>query len=171
MFFPWILESLPPLPRQHSAAIGCTKIYQPIGLTIHSHWAESFEGPLKLCRQGKGCSELWKKHNFSWTPCMSGYVVKRICEKLSCEDCKLSLKGHQKQGLIFTREYNSEQKNPVSFLIVRFVLQNLFSEANCKRIGLGKKYFFDYVNIKIVNTFITLHSVMMKTMDSHCYEC
>ena len=24
-FFPKILESLPPLPRQHSAAIGCTK--------------------------------------------------------------------------------------------------------------------------------------------------
>ena len=103
---------------------------------------------------------------------MSGYVVKRICEKLACEGCKLSLKGHQKQGLICTREYNSEQKNIVypSFLIVLFVLQNLFSEANCKRIGSGKKYFFDYVNIKIVDTFISLHSVMMKTMDNHCYD-
>ena len=28
MFFQRILESLPPLPRQHSAAIGCTKSYQ-----------------------------------------------------------------------------------------------------------------------------------------------
>ena len=32
VFFPRILESLPPLPRQHSAAIGCTKNYQPIGV-------------------------------------------------------------------------------------------------------------------------------------------
>ena len=36
-FFPRILESLPPLPRQTSAAaIGCTKIYQPIGVTVHN---------------------------------------------------------------------------------------------------------------------------------------
>ena len=43
-FFPRILESLPPLPRQDSAAVGCTKNYQPIGVTVHSHCVESFEG-------------------------------------------------------------------------------------------------------------------------------
>ena len=32
MFFPRIIESLPPLPRQHSADIGCTKI------TRQSEW-------------------------------------------------------------------------------------------------------------------------------------
>ena len=63
-FFPRILESLPPLPRQHSADIGCTKNYQPIGVTIHSHCVESFEGLLQLCRRGRGCSELWEKYNF-----------------------------------------------------------------------------------------------------------
>ena len=36
-FFPRVLESLPPLPRQHSPAIGCTKNQQPIGVTVHSH--------------------------------------------------------------------------------------------------------------------------------------
>ena len=35
VFFPRLLERLPPLPRQHSAAIGCTKNYQPIGVTVH----------------------------------------------------------------------------------------------------------------------------------------
>ena len=35
VFFPRILESLQHLPRQHSAAIGCTKNYQPIGVTVH----------------------------------------------------------------------------------------------------------------------------------------
>ena len=58
--FPRILECLPPLPRQHSAAIGCTKYFQPIGVTVHSHCVETFEGLLQRCRRGRGWSELWK---------------------------------------------------------------------------------------------------------------
>ena len=58
VFFPKIIEILPPLPRQHSAAIGCTKNYQPIGVTVHSHCVESFEGLLQRCRRGMGYSEL-----------------------------------------------------------------------------------------------------------------
>ena len=57
-------ESLQPLPRQHSAAIGCTKNYQPIGVTVHLHCVESFEGLLQWCRRGRGCSELWKNTIF-----------------------------------------------------------------------------------------------------------
>ena len=68
MFFSRAFESLLPLHRQHSAAIGFTKYYQPIGVTVHSHCVESFEGLLQRCRRGRDCSELWKKHNFSWTP-------------------------------------------------------------------------------------------------------
>ena len=45
-FFPRIHESLPPLPRQYSAAIGCTKNPQPIGVTVLSHCVECFEGLL-----------------------------------------------------------------------------------------------------------------------------
>ena len=41
VFFPRILESLLPLPLQHSAAIACTKNYQPIGVIVHSHCVES----------------------------------------------------------------------------------------------------------------------------------
>ena len=45
-FFSRILKSLQPLPRQHSAVIGCTKncTKKPIGVTVHSHCVESFEG-------------------------------------------------------------------------------------------------------------------------------
>ena len=40
VFFSRILESLPPLPRQqHSAAIGCTKNYQPIGVILYTRIA------------------------------------------------------------------------------------------------------------------------------------
>ena len=59
-FFLRILKSLPPIPRQHSAAIGCRKNYQQIGVTVHLHCVESFEGLLQRCRRGSGCSELWK---------------------------------------------------------------------------------------------------------------
>ena len=37
VFFPRILEKLPSLPREQSAAIGCTKNFQPIGVTVHSY--------------------------------------------------------------------------------------------------------------------------------------
>ena len=104
---------------------------------------------------------------------MSGYVVKRICEKLSCEDCKHVLTGNQKKGLIFTREYHSEQKNlvyPSKFAHRVLCVAESVLRSELKKNWLGKKYFFDYVNIKIVNTFISLHSVMLKTMDNHCYD-
>ena len=64
MFFPRNLESLPPLPRQHSAAIGCTKNYQPKGVIVHPQFVESIEGLLQQCRRGRGCSELWNKNIF-----------------------------------------------------------------------------------------------------------
>ena len=64
-FFPRILESLPLLPRQHSAAIGCTKKYQPIGVTVHSHCVESFEG-ISYSDVGEGGVAVnCEKHNFS----------------------------------------------------------------------------------------------------------
>ena len=63
-FFLRILESLSSLPRQHSAAIGFTKNYQPIGVTVHSHCLESSEGLVQRCRRGRGCIELWKITQF-----------------------------------------------------------------------------------------------------------
>ena len=42
-FFPKNLDSLLPLPRQHSNAIGCTKNYQSIGVTVHSHYVKSLK--------------------------------------------------------------------------------------------------------------------------------
>ena len=104
---------------------------------------------------------------------MSGYVVKRICEKLSCEDCKHVLTGNQKHGLIFTREFNSEQEKlvyPSKFVHRVLCVAESVLKSELEKNWLGKKYFFDYVNIKIVNSFISLHSVMMKAMDNHCYD-
>ena len=64
-FFPRIFESLPPLPRQHSAAIGCTKNGTK---KVHSYCVESSEGLLQRRRRGRGCSAFRKKHNVSEHP-------------------------------------------------------------------------------------------------------
>ena len=66
IFFPRILESLPPL----LLALGCYwlyKNYQPIGVTVHSHCVESFERSL-IARRGRGCSESWKNTFFPEHP-------------------------------------------------------------------------------------------------------
>ena len=63
--FPRILESLPPLPRQHKAAIGCTKNYQPEGVTVNSHCVER---ALKVSYSDVGEGGVavnCEKHNFS----------------------------------------------------------------------------------------------------------
>ena len=85
VFFSRILESLPPLPRQHSAAIGCTNHYQPIGVTVNSHCVESLK--LSYSNLGEG-DAVNGETKFSWTPCI--YVA----------DCNLtpSLDGMQKRG-------------------------------------------------------------------------
>ena len=60
-----------------SQALGCYmlyKNYQPIGVTVHSHCVESFEGLLQRCRRGRGCSELWKTHFFLNTLYMNANV-------------------------------------------------------------------------------------------------
>merc|ERR1711860_140087 len=67
-FFPRILESLPPLPRRHSAAIGCTKNYQPIGVTLHSHCVGSFEALLQRCRRGGDTIDCKKNTIFPELP-------------------------------------------------------------------------------------------------------
>ena len=67
-FFPRILESLPPLPRQHSPSIGCLDNYHPIGVTVHSHCVESFEGLLQRCRRGMGLQRIVKNTIFPEQP-------------------------------------------------------------------------------------------------------
>ena len=41
-----------------AGAIGCTKNNQPMGVTVHLHCVESFEGLLQRCRRERSCSEF-----------------------------------------------------------------------------------------------------------------
>jgi len=40
VFFSKNFRKFAPLPRQHSAAIGCAQNYQPMEATVHSHSVE-----------------------------------------------------------------------------------------------------------------------------------
>ena len=44
------------------SAIGCTKNYQPIGMTVHLHSVESFEGLLQRCRREGGVAVNCEKN-------------------------------------------------------------------------------------------------------------
>ena len=50
--FARIPKSLPTLRRHYSAAIGCTKNNEPIGVTVHSHCIESFKVPYNDVGEG-----------------------------------------------------------------------------------------------------------------------
>ena len=62
-FFPGILENLPPLPRQHSASIGCTKNYQPIGVIVHSIALRALKVYYSIVGEG-GVAVNCKRNNF-----------------------------------------------------------------------------------------------------------
>ena len=81
VFFQRILESLPTFPRQHSAAIGCTKKNTSNRSDSKSHCVDSFEGFWQRYRRGRGCSGLWKNTIFPEHP---------------VHICKLVNKGYQK---------------------------------------------------------------------------
>ena len=71
VFLPRILESLPPLPRQHSVAIGCSKNYQPKGVTMYTRIAvRALKVSYSDACEGGVLQWNVKKHNFSWTPCI-----------------------------------------------------------------------------------------------------
>ena len=57
VFHEFPLSVLPP-PRKDLAAIGCSEIGRPIGVTVHSHCVDSFKGLLQQCKRGRGCSGL-----------------------------------------------------------------------------------------------------------------
>ena len=63
------------------------------------------------------------------------------------------------QGLVF----------PSRFVFKALCIAESVLRCELEKDWLGKKYFFDYVNIKICNSFVSIHSIMKK-MDNHCYD-
>ena len=113
MFFPRILVSLPPLPRQPSAAIGCTKNYQPIGVTAHCD--ESFEGLLQRCRRGRCCSEMWKKTQFFLNTLYMPFVAQRLNDTIS-ESIKAWM--HRSRGCQYMRVKTWEKSRHLKKLLI-----------------------------------------------------
>ena len=69
----------------YSAANGCTKNHQRIGVTVHSHYFESLEDLLQQWRRGRGCSELWKNAIFPEHPVGKRYAFEIFFESQNSE--------------------------------------------------------------------------------------
>ena len=129
-FFLKFLESLPPLLRQHSAAIGCTKNYQPIGMTVHQRCVESFDGLLQRFRRGRGCSESWKttifiehpqvvlKKTLNLTIACAYNIWKRMCQRLITDY------GRQLSGRYFYLYYPNQTYHVVGILLTALKLKS-----------------------------------------------
>ena len=89
---------------------------------------------------------------------ISGYVVKRIKEKVSCTECVDSLVGSprtQSVDLITTKDYGEFMSYPSSFAQkVMNTADKIIEEEIKSGNWLQKKYFFDYVCLKITKVFI-----------------
>ena len=99
---------------------------------------------------------------------IGGYIEKRVCSKLSCSECLESLKTLQFEGLI-----KSQDDVECFIQVILFKKQPNFLKTlsiELQKNWLRRKYLFDYVNIKICNVFVLLHSNLFLTMDNHCFE-
>ena len=82
---------------------------------------------------------------------VSGYVVRRIYDTLSCDICKTSLTGKQRMGsLIMTREYDSCDQKLV--YPCEFVNRSLSLSESLLRSELKKKLFAQKVFFLIMST-------------------
>ena len=77
----------------------------------------------------------------------------RITSQLTCMKCINVLKSDKHPGLIECRD-------------IIHVCEIVLSQELEKN-WMGKKYFFDHVNLKFCNSFISLHSCMIKLLDNH----
>ena len=89
---------------------------------------------------------------------VAGYVVKRIKEKLTCTECIDSLLGSpalRPASLITTRDYGEFMSYPSHFAQnVMNTADKILDEEMKNGNWLQKKYFFDYVCIKIAKVFV-----------------
>ena len=101
---------------------------------------------------------------------IGGYIVMNVAKKLSCEDCILSLTTDPYAGLIQTRDIGEKLKYPSLFVQKTLQIAEKVLQIDLNPTCLMKPYYFDFVKIKICNSFVSLHSEIFRNMDNHCYE-
>lgn len=104
---------------------------------------------------------------------VSGFIVKKIKCKTDCYNCIKSLESGQKAGLTSLREIdqtNSKLVYASEFVVKVVKLAEQIVIGELEKNWLQKKYFFDFINIKICNAFVSLFGNIFKLMDNHSYD-
>ena len=91
----------------------------------------------------------------------------RITSQLTCMKCINVLKSDKHPGLIECRDISNKMSYPSEFVKKLIHVCEIVLSQELEKNWMGKKYFFDHVNLKFCNSFISLHSCMIKLLDNH----
>lgn len=104
---------------------------------------------------------------------ISGFVVRQVSCKLSCRECTESLNTGQSvnNSLTKIRDFGNLLMYPSDFVKkISEISEKILKVELSGNSWLSKKYFFDFIVMKICNSFVSFHGDILKTMDNHCYE-
>ena len=59
---------------------------------------------------------------------------------------------------------------PSEFVVKVLLIAEQVLTIELEKNWLSTKYYFDFVKVKISNTFVQLYGAMLKDLDEHCYE-
>lgn len=105
---------------------------------------------------------------------ISGYVVKKMKCKVKCQkciDCLTTAKPTDSSNLISVKDYGNFMVYPSTFVkkICEIAEKTILIEIENGN-WLGKKYFFDFICLKIVNICMNLHQSLLQSLDEHGYD-
>ena len=105
---------------------------------------------------------------------ISGYVVKKMKCKVKCQkciDCLTTAKPTESSNLISVKDYGNFMVYPSTFVkkICEIAEKTILIEIENGN-WLGKKYFFDFICLKIVNICMNLHQSLLQSLDEHGYD-
>lgn len=104
---------------------------------------------------------------------VSGFVVKQILRKLNCNLCVSFIKFNQPESITLTktRDFGNFLTYPSPFVLKITETSEKIIEIELKEKNwLTKKYYVDYLILKIITNFVSVHGNCFKTMDNHAYE-
>ena len=104
---------------------------------------------------------------------IAGFVVKKLVAKSSCTSCIAALKGDQfdpNHALIRSRDLESKMIYPSQFVFNILLTAEKVLTVELEKNWLSRKYFFDFIQLQICTSFVSLHGHMFKGLDNHAYE-
>ena len=110
------------------------------------------------------------KHDLDWPPLRPLFrdnIISRISTQLTCCNCIDALKSEKHPGLIECRDISEKMTYPSEFVKKLVHVCETVLSQELEKNWMGKKYFFDYVSLKICNSFVSLHDCMIKLLDNH----